>query len=78
MLSLKDAFQNIKRHYSEFINGEKIIDEIDVGVGALICFDLFAQQSFGLISTGEPTSDVFRITCRFPCWFGRVYRQITG
>ncbi len=64
MMTLNDAFLYTKRHFSTFSPGEKITVETEVGVGALASLDLFAQQSFGLVASGEPTPDVQRIAVR--------------
>jgi class 3 adenylate cyclase len=63
-MTLNDAFQYTKRHFSTFSPGEKIVVETEVGIGALGSLDLFAQQSFGLVSSGEPTTEVQRIAVR--------------
>ena len=63
-MTLNDAFLYTKRHFSTFSPGERIAVETDVGVGALGSLDLFAQQSFGLVASGEPTTDVQRIAVR--------------
>src|SRR3972149_3453754 len=47
-----DAFEYGKRHFSAFSPGEKITVETEVGVGALASYDLFGQQSFGLVASG--------------------------
>jgi len=57
MMSLMDAVQYVQRHLSEFAPGEKITVETEVGVGALACYELFGQHSFGLVASGE-TSEV--------------------
>jgi len=57
MMPLMDAVRYVQRHLSEFTSGEKITVETEVGVGALACYDLFGQHSFGLLASGEP-SDV--------------------
>ncbi len=64
MMTLNDAFLYTKRHFSTFSPGEVITVETEVGVGALGSLDLFAQQSFGLVASGEPTTDVQRIAVR--------------
>ena len=64
MMTLNDAFLYTKRHFSTFSPGEKITVETEVGIGALGSLDLFAQQSFGLLASGEPTTDVQRIAVR--------------
>jgi class 3 adenylate cyclase len=64
MMTLRDAFLYTKRHFSTFFPGEKITVETDVGIGILSCMDLFAQQSFGLVVSGKPTSEVQKIIVR--------------
>ncbi len=64
MMTLNDAFLYTKRHFSTFSPGEKITVETEVGIGALGSLDLFAQQSFGLLASGKPTTDVQRIAVR--------------
>jgi class 3 adenylate cyclase len=64
MMTLNDAFLYTKRHFSTFSPGEKITVETDVGIGALGSLDLFAQQSFGLLASGKPATDVQRIAVR--------------
>jgi class 3 adenylate cyclase len=63
-MTLNDAFLYTKRHFSTFSPGEKITVETEVGIGALGSLDLFAERSFGLIASGEPTSDLQRIAIR--------------
>jgi class 3 adenylate cyclase len=64
MMSLKDSFHYIQKHFSTFSPGEKITVEIEIGVGAVACLDLFSQQGFGLIARGEATADVQRIAVK--------------
>jgi class 3 adenylate cyclase len=64
VMTLNDAFLYTKRHFSTFSPGERITVETEVGVGALGSLDLFAQQSFGLVASGKPTTDVQRIAVR--------------
>jgi len=63
-LPFKDAFQSGKRHFSAFAPGEKITVETEVGVGALASLDLFGQQSFGLVASGEPRAEALRIAVK--------------
>lgn len=60
-MSLMDAFNFVKRLFSAIAPGETITVETEVGVGALACYDLFGQQSFGLVAGGEPGAGVQRI-----------------
>ena len=62
MMPFMDAFEFVRRHFSEFSPGEKISVETEAGVGILTCFDLFGQQSLGLFAKGEATSEVQRIS----------------
>jgi class 3 adenylate cyclase len=64
MMTLKAAFEYTKKHFSAFSPGEKITVDTEVGIGALACLDLFGQQSFGLVASGEPTPEVQRIAVR--------------
>jgi len=57
MLPIKDAFRYIQRQFSVFSPGEKITVETEVGVGVLSCYDLFGQQSFGLVARGTPSAE---------------------
>jgi class 3 adenylate cyclase len=50
MMPVVDAFHYVHRYLSVFSPGEKITVEVEVGVGALTCYDLFGQQSFGLVA----------------------------
>ena len=63
-MSLTDAFHYVKRYFSEFTPGETLTVETEVGIGALCCFDVFGQQSFGLLARGEPNADVQTIAVR--------------
>jgi class 3 adenylate cyclase len=64
MMPLIDAFEFVRRHFSEFLPGEKFRLETEVGVGILSCFDLFGQQSIGLFAKGEPTAEVQQLTVK--------------
>jgi class 3 adenylate cyclase len=64
MMTIKEAFQYTHRHFSASSPGEKITVETEVGIGALACLDLFGQWGFGLVASGEPTTDVQRIAVR--------------
>jgi len=64
MMPLIDAFEFVRRHFSEFLPGEKIRVETEAGVGILSCYDLFGQQSIGLYAKGEPTADVQTIAVK--------------
>ena len=64
MMPLMDAVQYVQRHLSMFSPGETITIETEVGVGALTCYDLFGQQSFGLLASGAPCPEVQKITVK--------------
>jgi len=64
MLPLMDAFQYTQRHFSAFLPGEIITVETEIGVGALTCLNIFGQQSFGLIASGEPMTEVQKIAVK--------------
>lgn len=64
MMPLMDAFQYTRKHFSAFSPGEKITVETEVGVGALACLNLFSQQSFGLVASGAPTTEVQKIAVK--------------
>ena len=64
MMTVNDAFNYVQRHFSVFSPGENITVEVEVGVGALSCYDLFGQQSFGLVASGTPMSGVQKITVK--------------
>jgi class 3 adenylate cyclase len=64
MMPVMDAFHYVQRHFSVFSPGEKIIVETEVGVGALTCYDLFGQQSFGLVASGTPSSEAQTIAVK--------------
>ena len=64
IMTLRDAFEYVHRHFSEFSPGEKITVETEVGVGALACMELYGQQSIGLISNGTATTEVQRIAVK--------------
>jgi class 3 adenylate cyclase len=62
MMPVMDAFHYVKRHFSTFSPGEKITVETEVSVGALACYDLFGQESFGLVARGAPKQEVQILT----------------
>jgi class 3 adenylate cyclase len=64
MMPLMDAFQYTQKHFSAFSPGEKITVETEVSVGALACLNIFGQQSFGLIASGEPTTEIQKIAAK--------------
>ncbi len=64
MLPIMQAVQNLQRHLSDFSPGEKITVETEVGVGALACYDLFGQESFGLVASGEPNPETQKISVK--------------
>jgi class 3 adenylate cyclase len=64
MLPLMDAFLYTKRHFSEFAAGEKITVETEIGEGALASVNVFGQQSFGLVASGEPAAEAQRIAVK--------------
>jgi class 3 adenylate cyclase len=64
MMPVMDAFHYVQRHFSLFLPGDKITVETEVGVGALACYDMFGQQSFGLVAKGTPSPDAQKITVR--------------
>ncbi len=64
MIPIKDAVQNVQRHLSQFLPGEKITVETEVGVGALTCYDLFGQISFGLVASGAPAVEPQKISVK--------------
>jgi class 3 adenylate cyclase len=64
MMPLVDAIHYIQRHFSVFSPGEKITVETKVGVGALTCYDLFGQQSFGLVASGTPRPEAQKIAVK--------------
>ena len=64
MVPIMDAVQNVQRHLSAFSPGEKITVETEVGVGALTCYDLFGQQSFGLVASGTPGLETQKISVK--------------
>ena len=64
VIPFMDAFEYGKRHFSEFAPGEKITVETEVNVGALASWDLFGQQSFGLIASGEPRAEAQKIAVK--------------
>jgi len=57
LMPFMDSFEYGKRHFSAFAPGEKIKVETEVSVGALACFDIFGQRSFGLVASGEPRTE---------------------
>ena len=64
MMPLMDAVNYVQRHFSVFSPGEKITVETEVGVGALTCYDLFGQQSFGLVASGTPKLETQKIAIK--------------
>ena len=64
MLPLKDAFDYVRRHFSLFSPGETITVQTEVGVGALACYDIFGQQSFGLVASGTPEPEAQRVSVK--------------
>ncbi len=64
MMPVMDAFNYVQRHFAVFLPGEKITVETEVGVGALACYDLFGQQSFGLVASGTPRPEAQRIAVK--------------
>ena len=64
MMPVKDAFHYVQRHFSVFSPGENITVETEVGVGALSCYDLFGQQSFGLVASGTPRPEAQKIAVK--------------
>jgi class 3 adenylate cyclase len=61
MMPLMDAFHYVQRHFSVFSPGEKLTVKTEVGVGVLTCYDLFGQQSFGLVASGTPRPEAQKI-----------------
>jgi class 3 adenylate cyclase len=64
MLPVMDAFHYVQRHFSVISPGERITVEIEVGVGALASYDLFGQQSFGLVASGSSRQDAQKIAVK--------------
>jgi class 3 adenylate cyclase len=64
MLPIMDAFNYVRRHFAVFSPGEQIAVETEVGIGALACYDLFGQQSFGLVARGTPRPERQRIAVK--------------
>jgi len=64
MIPIMDAVQNLQRHLSQFLPREKITVETEVGVGALACYDLFGQDSFGLVASGAPNPETQKISAK--------------
>jgi class 3 adenylate cyclase len=64
LLPFMDAFEYGKKHFSAFIPGEKITVETEVSVGALASSDLFGQQSFGLVASGEPRTEALKLAIK--------------
>jgi class 3 adenylate cyclase len=62
ILTLSDVMQLFKKHFSTFSPGEKILVETEAAPGFLSCVDVFHQRSFGLLATGEPTTETREIT----------------
>ena len=64
LMPFMDDFEHGKRHLSAFAPGEKITVETEVSVGALASYDLFGQQSFGLVASGEPRAEALKIAVK--------------
>ena len=64
MMPVVDAFHYVHRYLSVFTPGEKITVEVEVGVGALACYDLFGQQSFGLVARDTPRPEAQKIAVK--------------
>lgn len=64
ILPFMDGFEYTKRHFSAFAPGEKVTVETEVGVGALASWDLFGQQSFGLVASGESRAEAQKIAVK--------------
>lgn len=61
LVPFMDSFEYGRRHFSLFAPGEKLTVETEVTVGALASWDLFSQQSFGLIVSGEARTEAQKI-----------------
>jgi class 3 adenylate cyclase len=64
MMPVMDALHYVRRHFSVVSPGETITVETEVGVGVLSCYDLFGQQSFGLVASGAPQAETQRIAVK--------------
>jgi class 3 adenylate cyclase len=64
VMPVKDALHYVQRHFSVFSPGENSTVETEVGVGALACYDLYGQQSFGLVASGTPRPEALKITVK--------------
>jgi class 3 adenylate cyclase len=64
MMPVLDAFHYVHRYLSVFSPGEKITVEVEVGVGALTCYDLFGQQSFGLVARDTSSAKAQKIAVK--------------
>jgi class 3 adenylate cyclase len=65
MLTSRDAMRMFQRHLSLFSPGDRLTVETSADPGILSCVDLFGQQSFGLLASGEPMAETQRIAVTF-------------
>jgi len=65
MLTTRDAMQMFQRYLSLFSPGDTLTVDTKADPGILSCVDLFGQQSFGLLSSGEPNPETQRIAVTF-------------
>jgi class 3 adenylate cyclase len=64
IMPIRDAFHWVQRYFSLFSPGENITVETEVGVGALTCYELFSQQSFGLVGSGTPRPEAQKLAVK--------------
>ena len=64
MMPIRDALHWVQRYFSVFSPGEKITVETEVGSGALTCYELFSQQSFGLVGSGTPRPEAQKLAVK--------------
>ena len=65
MFTMRAAIQTFTRHLAPFSPGDIVRVETNADPGILSCVDLYGQQSFGLLATGEPNPDTVRLAVTF-------------
>ena len=65
MLTTRQAMRMFQRHLSLFPPGDRLTVETTADPGIVSCVDLFGQQSFGLLASGEPNPEAQRIAVTF-------------
>ena len=65
VLTTRDAMRMFQRHLSLFPPGDRLTVETTADPGIVSCVDLFGQESFGLLASGEPNPEAQRIAVTF-------------